>query len=80
MLLEVQGDLFLWYKSTGKWEQLTSTAIEEHDPKLSPNGRRAAARYVTYGLLDRDAHAAGQAVLTLRGRLLADAVVRDLLD
>jgi putative oxygen-independent coproporphyrinogen III oxidase len=47
---------------------------------LSGDGRRAAGRYVTYGLLDRDAHAAGQAVLTLRGRLLADAVVRDLVD
>jgi oxygen-independent coproporphyrinogen-3 oxidase len=47
---------------------------------LSPAGKKAAARYVTYGLLDRGAHAAGRAVLTLRGRLLADAVVRDLVD
>ena len=47
---------------------------------LSPTGKTAAARYVTYGLLDRNAHAAGRAVLTLRGRLLADAVVRDLVD
>jgi dipeptidyl-peptidase-4 len=44
MLLEVQGDLFLWHKSTGKWEQLTSTAVEEHDPKLSPNGMAVAFR------------------------------------
>jgi hypothetical protein len=29
-------------------------------------------------LIDRSAHAAGRVVLTLRGRLLADAVVRDL--
>jgi len=48
--------------------------------ELTPNGRRAAGRYVTYALLDRGAHAAGRAVLTLRGRLLADAVVRDLVD
>jgi len=48
--------------------------------ELSPNGRTAARRYVTYGLLDRAAHTAGRAVLTLRGRLLADAVVRDLVD
>jgi putative oxygen-independent coproporphyrinogen III oxidase len=30
------------------------------------------------GLIDRSAHAAGNLVLTLRGRLLADAVIRDL--
>ena len=47
---------------------------------LSPSGKQAARRYVTYGLLDRAAHAAGRAALTLRGRLLADAVVRDLVD
>jgi putative oxygen-independent coproporphyrinogen III oxidase len=48
--------------------------------ELSPNGKTAALKYVTYGLLDRGAHATGRAVLTLRGRLLADAVVRDLVD
>jgi oxygen-independent coproporphyrinogen-3 oxidase len=32
------------------------------------------------GLLDAAAHADGRAALTLRGRLLADAVVRDLVD
>jgi putative oxygen-independent coproporphyrinogen III oxidase len=48
--------------------------------ELSATGREAAARAVTYGLLDRWAHADGRAVLTLRGRLLADAVVRDLID
>jgi putative oxygen-independent coproporphyrinogen III oxidase len=47
---------------------------------LSPAGKDAASRAVTYGLLDRDAHVEGRAVLTLRGRLLADAVVRDLTD
>jgi oxygen-independent coproporphyrinogen-3 oxidase len=35
---------------------------------------------VARGLLDPAAHAAGRAVLTDRGRLLADAVVRDLTD
>jgi oxygen-independent coproporphyrinogen-3 oxidase len=35
---------------------------------------------VANGLLDPGAHAAGRAVLTDRGRLLADAVIRDLTD
>ncbi len=47
---------------------------------LNPTGTTAATQAVTAGLLDPDAHANGQAVLTLRGRLLADAVVRDLVD
>ncbi len=38
----------------------------------------AVRRAVTDGLLDPEAYEAGRAVLTLRGRLLADAVVRDL--
>jgi oxygen-independent coproporphyrinogen-3 oxidase len=46
---------------------------------LSTDGREAAAGAVAGGLLDPAAHRAGRAVLTLRGRLLADAVVRDLL-
>ncbi|WP_213454046.1 radical SAM family heme chaperone HemW [Rhizomonospora bruguierae] len=46
---------------------------------LNPAGRAAAARARADGLLAGDAFAAGRAVLTLRGRLLADAVVRDLL-
>jgi oxygen-independent coproporphyrinogen-3 oxidase len=45
---------------------------------LDEAGRAAAATAVTGGLLDPAAHAGGRAVLTLRGRLLADAVVRDL--
>jgi oxygen-independent coproporphyrinogen-3 oxidase len=46
-----------------------------------PASRRPEAdRMRTYGLLDRDAYDDGRAVLTLRGRLLADAVVRDLVD
>ena len=44
----------------------------------------AAGRAVTEGLLEpgpyKDGGADGRAVLTLRGRLLADAVVRDLVD
>ena len=47
---------------------------------LRPDGRAAAGRAVESGLLTRDGYAAGRAVLTLRGRLLADAVVRDLTD
>jgi oxygen-independent coproporphyrinogen-3 oxidase len=38
----------------------------------------AAQRLVADGLLDPEAYEAGRARLTLRGRLLADAVVRDL--
>ncbi len=47
---------------------------------LRPAGAGAAERFVAEGLLEPAAHAAGRAVLTLRGRLLADAVVRDLVD
>jgi oxygen-independent coproporphyrinogen-3 oxidase len=46
---------------------------------LDGTGLAGAARARADGLLDRDAYAAGRVVLTLRGRLLADAVVRDLL-
>ncbi|ASU83065.1 coproporphyrinogen III oxidase [Nocardiopsis gilva YIM 90087] len=45
---------------------------------LDDAGRAAAARAVADGLLEAAAHADGRAVLTRRGRLLADAVVRDL--
>ena len=47
---------------------------------LGRNGRVAAARFAAEGLLDRDPLVAGRVVLTRRGRLLADAVVRDLVD
>ncbi len=47
---------------------------------LPPGGRRGADTAVDDGLLDRAAHADGRAALTLRGRLLADAVVRALVD
>ncbi|MCU1673409.1 MAG: coproporphyrinogen oxidase [Frankiales bacterium] len=44
---------------------------------LRPAGRAAAERFAREGLLEL---AADRAVLTLRGRLLADAVVRELVD
>jgi oxygen-independent coproporphyrinogen-3 oxidase len=47
---------------------------------LSDTGRARAAAAVDGGLLEPDAHAEGRAVLTDRGRLLADALVRDLTD
>ncbi|WP_405741964.1 radical SAM family heme chaperone HemW [Streptomyces sp. NBC_01525] len=47
---------------------------------LAPAGARAAARALSDGLLETVPYDAGRAVLTLRGRLLADAVVRDLVD
>jgi putative oxygen-independent coproporphyrinogen III oxidase len=47
---------------------------------LSDRGRKAALGARDDGLLDPAAVDEGRAVLTLRGRLLADAVVRDLLD
>jgi oxygen-independent coproporphyrinogen-3 oxidase len=47
---------------------------------LSATGREQAERAVEQGLLEPGAHEAGRAVLTDRGRLLADAVIRDLTD
>ena len=47
---------------------------------LSEVGRSRTADAVVRGLLEADAHAAGRAVLTDHGRLLADALVRDLTD
>jgi oxygen-independent coproporphyrinogen-3 oxidase len=46
---------------------------------LDAPGLSGAARALADGLLDPAAYEAGRVVLTLRGRLLADAVVRDLL-
>jgi len=45
---------------------------------LPPRGRAAARQAVADGLADPGAHRAGRVVLTRRGRLLADAVIRDL--
>ena len=47
---------------------------------LSARGRSAAATLAADGLLDPEPLAHDRAVLTLRGRLLADAVVRELVD
>src|SRR5690606_6026180 len=46
---------------------------------LDKTGRRAGEEAVSDGLLEPGEWAAGRAVLTLRGRLLADGVVRRLL-
>jgi oxygen-independent coproporphyrinogen-3 oxidase len=46
---------------------------------LDDAGRQAARLGVERGLLEPDEHGRGDAVLTLEGRLLADAVVRELL-
>jgi putative oxygen-independent coproporphyrinogen III oxidase len=48
--------------------------------RLHDSGSAAARRAVDDGLLDAAAYDGGVAVLTLRGRLLADAVVRALVD
>jgi putative oxygen-independent coproporphyrinogen III oxidase len=45
---------------------------------LTATALAQAERMVAGHLIDRSAHAAGSLVLTLRGRLLADAVIRDL--
>jgi len=47
---------------------------------LAADGRAAARRARDDGLLEPGPYEEGRAVLTLRGRLLADAVVRDLVD
>ncbi len=48
-------------------------------PVLDAAGQRAAGRALADGLLDDEPYRSGYAVLTRRGRLMADAVVRDLL-
>jgi putative oxygen-independent coproporphyrinogen III oxidase len=48
--------------------------------ELDDAGRDAAAKAAADGLADPAALATGQVILTLRGRLLADAVIRDLTD
>ncbi|GGM66477.1 coproporphyrinogen III oxidase [Thermopolyspora flexuosa] len=46
--------------------------------EIRPQARPAVARALADGLLDPGPFRAGRAVLTLRGRLLADALIRDL--
>jgi putative oxygen-independent coproporphyrinogen III oxidase len=48
--------------------------------ELEPAGRRAAALAAADGLVRQQALAAGRVVLSSRGRLLADAVIRGLID
>jgi len=61
---------------------LLATRLAEGCPigELSDTGRKAAATAVADGLAEGPALKAGRVVLTTRGRLLADAVVRDLTD
>ncbi|MGW2375962.1 MULTISPECIES: radical SAM family heme chaperone HemW [Kitasatospora] len=47
---------------------------------LTETGRKAAAKALSDGLLAPEPYEQGRAALTLQGRLLADAVVRDLVD
>ncbi|MFD5432851.1 radical SAM family heme chaperone HemW [Kitasatospora sp. NPDC127067] len=47
---------------------------------LTDTGRKAADRHLADGLLAAGPYERGRAALTLQGRLLADAVVRDLVD
>ncbi len=48
--------------------------------ELDEHGRQGARRALSDGLLDPDAHDAGHARLTLRGRLLADTVLAALIE
>jgi oxygen-independent coproporphyrinogen-3 oxidase len=47
-------------------------------PLLTAAALEQAERFVADELIDKSAYAAGRLVLTLKGRLLADAVIRDL--
>ena len=38
------GDVFLIQVDSGKWSQLTKTAVAERDPKISPDGKSVAFR------------------------------------
>jgi len=44
VLYSTGGDLFLVHVETGKWEQLTKTAVAEEDAKFSPDGKMVAFR------------------------------------
>ncbi|MGA2599265.1 MAG: S9 family peptidase [Bryobacteraceae bacterium] len=44
LLISAKGDLFLFHLDSRKWDQLTATAVEERDAKLSPDGKRVAFR------------------------------------
>jgi oxygen-independent coproporphyrinogen-3 oxidase len=61
---------------------MLATRLSEGCPLelLGAAGRRAAEDAVAGGLAEQPAHEAGRLVLTRRGRLLADAVIRDLVE
>ena len=44
LLVSTGGDLFIWHIESGTSDQITDTAVTEHDPKLSPDGTRVAFR------------------------------------
>ena len=44
LLVSRGGDLFLFRIAPRGWTQLTATPVTEHDPKLSPDGRRVSFR------------------------------------
>jgi len=67
-------------RSTERIMLLTRLAAGCPLAELSPAGRAAAAVAVQDGLADPDAYAQARVVLTARGRLLADAVIRGLTD
>jgi putative oxygen-independent coproporphyrinogen III oxidase len=67
-------------RSTERIMLATRLAAGCPSAELSAAGRRAAAAAVARGLADAGAFEAGRVVLTPAGRLLADAVVRDLTD
>ncbi|MGH3399986.1 MAG: radical SAM family heme chaperone HemW [Streptosporangiaceae bacterium] len=61
---------------------MLATRLAEGCPlaELGPAGRASAATAVADGLADPVAYEAGRLALTTPGRLLADAVIRDLID
>ncbi len=44
LLVAAGGDIFLFRIKAGGWTQLTETPVTEHDPKLSPDGRKVSFR------------------------------------
>jgi dipeptidyl-peptidase 4 len=44
LLIAAGRDCFVWNLDSGKYDQLTSTASAERDPKVSPDGRSVAFR------------------------------------
>ena len=44
LLIAAGGDLFVFRIAAGGWTQLTTTGVEERDPRLSPDGRSVSFR------------------------------------